>query len=199
MRLGVLVSGTGSILQALLDDGLPVVAVVADRPCRGVALATAASVPAEVVDRRHFGGFGASFDRLAYSDAVVHELRRHRVDLVAMAGFGTVLGQPVHDAFPSRIVNTHPALLPSFPGWHAVEEALAAGVAVTGCTVHFATLEVDAGPVIAQREVPVLAGDTVESLHERIKEVERRLYPAAIRRVLAELAGTPELPEEARR
>ena len=94
-----------------------------------------------------------------------------------MAGFGTVLAQPVHDAFPGRILNTHPALLPAFPGWHAVEDALAAGVPVTGCTVHLATLEMDAGPVLAQEEVAVLPGDTVETLHERIKEVRAPAVP----------------------
>ena len=98
-----------------------------------------------------------------------------------MAGFGTVFARPLFDAFPGRILNTHPALLPAFPGWHAVEEALAAGVAVTGCTVHLATVETDAGPVLAQEEVPVLAGDTVETLHERIKQCERRLYPGSSR------------------
>ena len=105
------------------------------------------------------------------------------VDLVAMAGFGTVLDAPVHEAFPERILNTHPALLPQFPGWHAVEDALAAGVSETGCTVHVATVVMDSGPILAQERVPVLEGDTVESLHERIKRVERRLYPATVRAV----------------
>src|SRR5439155_22266443 len=108
------------------------------------------------------------------------------VDLVAMAGFGTILEKPIHDAFPDRIVNTHPALLPSFKGWHAVEDALAAGVKVTGCTVHLATLAVDQGPILAQEAVPVVAGDTVETLHERIKAVERRLYPEVLLSLLGE-------------
>ncbi|HVM02975.1 MAG TPA: formyltransferase family protein, partial [Acidimicrobiales bacterium] len=95
-----------------------------------------------------------------------------------------VLDKPLFDAFPGRVLNTHPALLPAFPGWHAVEEALAAGVKVTGCTVHVATEDVDAGPILAQEAVPVLPGDTVESLHERIKEVERRLYPRTLRELL---------------
>ena len=88
----------------------------------------------------------------------------HQVDLVAMAGFGTVMTQTVHDAFPDRVLNTHPALLPAFPGWHGVRDALAAGVAETGCTVHLATLEMDAGPILAQQAVPVLPGDTEETL-----------------------------------
>ena len=104
------------------------------------------------------------------------------VDLVAMAGFGTVMTQPVHHAFPDRILNTHPALLPAFPGWHGVRDALAAGVPETGCTVHLATLEMDAGPILAQEAVPVLPDDTEETLHERIKVAERTLYPATVAR-----------------
>jgi phosphoribosylglycinamide formyltransferase-1 len=102
-----------------------------------------------------------------------------------MAGFMTVLDKPVFDAFPGRVLNTHPALLPAFKGAHAVDEALAAGVKVTGCTVHLATPEVDDGPILAQEAVPVLPGDTVESLHERIKAVERRLYPHTIKEFLS--------------
>jgi phosphoribosylglycinamide formyltransferase-1 len=115
---------------------------------------------------------------------VVDVLQAHEVDLVVMAGFGTIFEKPIHDAFPGRIVNTHPALLPAFPGWHSVSDALECGVKVTGCTVHVATLEVDAGPILAQEAVPVLPDDTVETLHERIKEVERRLYPATIKAIL---------------
>ena len=113
----------------------------------------------------------------------------HAVDVVVMAGFGTVLGQPVHDAFPGRILNTHPALLPAFPGWHAVADALAAGVTETGTTVHVATLEMDAGPILAQQAVPVLPDDTEATLHERIKAVERTLYPDTIRRFIDGLAA----------
>jgi phosphoribosylglycinamide formyltransferase-1 len=182
-RIGVLASGSGTILQALLDAQLPVAVVVVDRPCGATAVAEAAGVPVEIVERV---SFGAEFDRLAYTHEVVDALHRHDVDLVAMAGFGTILDKPVHDAFPGRIVNTHPALLPAFKGWHAVDEALEAGVKVTGCTVHLATLEVDDGPILAQEAVPVLAGDTKETLHERIKAVERRLYPAVLRDLLAE-------------
>jgi phosphoribosylglycinamide formyltransferase 1 len=184
--VGVLVSGTGTILEALLIEKIPLSVVVADRPCRAIEVAGAAGVPAELVDRSAFGGFGADFARVPFTQAVVDALARFDVDIIAMAGFGTVLAQPIHDAYRGRILNTHPALLPAFPGWHAVEDALAAGVSVTGCTVHIATLDVDAGPVLAQESVPVLPGDTADALHERIKEVERRLYPATIRAVLAE-------------
>jgi phosphoribosylglycinamide formyltransferase-1 len=181
MRIGILASGTGTILQALLDAGLPIVTVIVDRRCGATDRAAAAGVPVEVVERT---SFGADFDRLAYTHRVVDALDRHEVDLVAMAGFGTILDKPIHDRFPNRIVNTHPALLPAFKGWHAVDDALAAGVKVTGCTVHFATLEVDDGPILAQEAVPVFEDDTASTLHERIKDVERRLYPAVLRQLV---------------
>lgn len=152
-------------------------------------MAEAAGIDTELVDRNDFGGYGADFDRAQFTEALVARLVPYRLDLVAMAGFGTVVTQAMHDAFAGPVLNTHPALLPAFPGWHAVEEALAAGVEVTGCTVHVATLDMDSGPVLAQQEVPVLAGDTVQSLHERIKEVERSLYPATIVAVLDALAA----------
>ena len=175
-----MVSGSGTILEAIVTAGLPVSLVVADRPCRALGIAEEAGLASSLVDRAAYGGFGPGFDRLGYTRAVVAVLLRHHIDVVVMAGFGTVLDEPIHSAFPGRILNTHPALLPAFPGWHGVEDALAAGVSVTGCTVHVATLEMDAGPILAQTEVPVLADDTAASLHERIKAVERRLYPATI-------------------
>ena len=181
MRLAVLVSGTGTLLEAILADATPVSAVVADRPCRGLEVAAAAGVPGELVERTDFT---KGFDREAYTDLVVKALLAHEIDLVAMAGFMTVLAPSAFDAFPGRILNTHPALLPAFKGAHAVRDALAAGVKVTGCTVHVATAEVDAGPILAQEAVPVLPGDDEATLHERIKEVERRLYPATIKELL---------------
>ena len=180
-RLGVLASGSGTILQALLDDGLPIAVTVVDRACAAADRAEAAGVPVELVERESFGD---DFDRDGYTHRVVDALKRHEVDLVAMAGFGTILSQEIHDAYPSRILNTHPSLLPAFKGWHAVRDALTAGIDVTGCTVHLATLQVDEGPILAQAEVPVRPDDTEETLHERIKEVERRLYPQVIREQL---------------
>ncbi|MET0159056.1 MAG: phosphoribosylglycinamide formyltransferase, partial [Acidimicrobiales bacterium] len=177
MRIGVLASGSGTILEAMLDRALPVVVVVVDRPCGAVDVADRAGVDARVVEREDFG---PDFDRVAYSKQIVDVLHEAEVDLVAMAGFGTILDEPVFDAFRGRILNTHPALLPSFPGWHGVADALAYGVKVTGCTVHLARLEVDEGPILAQESVPVLPDDTVETLHERIKEVERRIYPEVL-------------------
>lgn len=182
MGIGVLASGTGTILTALLDAGLPISVVVTDRRCRALELAGEAGVATRLVER---GSFGRDFDRVAYTHEVVDVLQAADVELVAMAGYGTVLDKPFFDAYAGRVLNTHPALLPAFPGWHAVEEALAAGVKVTGCTVHVATLDVDAGPILAQEAVPVLPDDTVDSLHERIKAVERRLYPKTIKEFLA--------------
>jgi len=182
-RLGVLASGSGTILQALLDSELPIAVLVVDRPCGAIARAEAASIAVEMVERE---SFGPEFDRVGYTHRVVDALKRHEVDIVAMAGFMTILAQPMLDAFGGRITNTHPSLLPAFKGAHAVEDSLAAGVPETGCTVHYATLEVDEGPVLAQEPVPVLEGDTVDTLHERIKQTERRIYPEVLRRLLAE-------------
>ena len=179
MRIGVLASGSGTILQAILDAGVAVDLVVVDRACRAQEVAAAAGVPVELAERT---SFGPDFDRVAYTERVVDILAGRGIELVAMAGWGTILEKPIFDAYRDRILNTHPALLPSFPGWHAVEDALAAGVKVTGCTVHVATVEVDAGPILAQEAVPVLPGDDADSLHERIKAVERRLYPETIRK-----------------
>jgi phosphoribosylglycinamide formyltransferase-1 len=182
-RIGVLASGSGTILRAMLDAGLPIAVVLVDRSCGAVAVAESSGVPVEVIAR---GSFGADFDRVAYTHEVVDVLGRHEIDLIAMAGFGTILEKPIHDAYPDLIVNTHPALLPAFKGWHAVDDAIAAGVKVTGCTVHIARLEVDEGPILAQESVPVHDDDTVESLHERIKEVERRIYPQVLRSLTEE-------------
>ena len=188
MSLAVLVSGTGSILDAMVAAGLPVALVVSDRPCPAIALAANHDVEAVVVHRDSFGG---DFDRDAYTVRLTELLVDRGVSLVAMAGFGTILGQPVYDRFAGQILNTHPALLPAFPGWHAVRDALAHGVTVTGCTVHLATLEVDAGPILAQGTVKVRPDDDEASLHGRIKAVERRLYVDTIRSVLAGESTVP--------
>lgn len=185
-RLGVLASGAGTVLRAILDAGIDVTVVILDRPCAAADLARGAGVESEVVGRE---SFGADFDRVAYTARLADALKRHQVDVVAMAGFGTVLAAPIFEAYPGRILNTHPALLPSFKGWHAVRDALAAGVKVTGTTVHIATADVDAGPILAQEAVRVEPGDTEETLHERIKEVERRLYPETIRLFLQDSAS----------
>ena len=182
MSLAVLVSGTGSILDAMVSAGLPVALVVSDRPCPAIGMAADHDVEAVVV---HRDSYGDDFDRDAYTSRLTDLLVDRGVSLVAMAGFGTILGQPIYDRFAGHILNTHPALLPAFPGGHAVRDALAHGVTVTGCTVHLATLEVDAGPILAQEEVAVHPDDDEVSLHERIKVVERRLYVDTLRAILA--------------
>jgi phosphoribosylglycinamide formyltransferase-1 len=181
VRIAVLASGSGTLLDAILRDGIPVALVVCDRPSKAQVVAESHGVEAVLLER---DSFGADFDRDAYTAGVVDVLNQHRIDLIVMAGYGTIFGEAIHAAFPARILNTHPALLPSFKGWHAVRDALDYGVKVTGCTVHVATLEVDAGPILAQEAVPVRPDDDEESLHERIKAVERRLYPQTIRAVL---------------
>ena len=173
-RLVVLASGTGSLLESLLDAAsgdypARVVAVGADRQCRALDVATAASVPGYTVR------LGEYPDRAAWDGAITDATAEHRPDLVVSAGFMKILGSQFLLRFAGRVVNTHPALLPAFPGAHAVPEALAYGVRVTGCTVHLVDEGVDTGPILAQEVVPVLDGDDEASLHERIKVVERRL------------------------
>ncbi len=177
----------------MFEADLPVTVVLSDRPCAGLSLAEEHGAATELVDRKLYGGFGPDFDRSGFTATVTAALVAHQVDLVAMAGFGTVLTEAVHSAFPRRLLNTHPALLPAFPGWHGVRDALAAGVAETGCTVHLATLEMDAGPVLAQQVVPVEVGDTEETLHERIKVAERTLYPATVAWALSQLQAGREI------
>lgn len=188
VRIAVLASGSGTLLDAILADGIPVEVLVADRPCRALDVAARHGVPAELVERTEWG---AGFDRAAYTERLVKVLRTYGIELVVMAGFGTVVPR-IADAFPGRVLNSHPALLPAFKGWHPVRDALAAGVEETGTTIHIATAEVDAGPILAQETVPVLPGDTEETLHERIKRVEWRLYPATIRAVVADIEQSEE-------
>lgn len=181
MRVAILASGSGTILDAAITEGVPVEVVVVDRPCGATAVAEKHGVPYELIER---GSYGSDFDRDAYTAQTVDVLRKYDIDLVVMAGYGTILGAPMFEAFAGHIINTHPALLPAFKGWHAVEQAIELGVKITGCTVHVATPAVDDGPILAQHAVEVLPGDTVESLHERIKVVERRLYVQTIKDIL---------------
>ena len=182
MRLAVLVSGSGTLLEAMLRAELPVSLVVADRPCRGLELLDPSRGPSVLLARTDWS---QSFDRDAYARELLELVRAHDIDLVAMAGFGTVLGAPIFEAMPGQIVNTHPALLPAFPGWHAVRAALDYGVKVTGCTIHVATPVVDDGPILAQEAVAIADDDTEATLHERIKIVERRLYVETLHAILA--------------
>jgi phosphoribosylglycinamide formyltransferase-1 len=183
VRVAVLASGSGTLLDAILSTDIPVVVALVDRRCAAEEVARRHGVQCVLVERTDFS---PGFDRDAYTRSVVRALAPFGIDLVAMAGFGTVLGPSMHEAFGGRILNTHPALLPSFKGWHAVRAALDYGVKVTGCTVHVATLEVDAGPILAQEAVRVLPDDDEASLHERIKVVERRLYVETIASIVAD-------------
>lgn len=170
----MLASGTGSLLASLLAaavDDYParVVAVGTDRTCAALDIAAAAGVPSYTVR------LGDYPDRGTWDAALTEVTAEHQPDLVVSAGFMKILGGQFLSRFPGRVVNTHPALLPAFPGAHAVPEALAYGVRVTGCTVHLVDSGMDTGPILAQHAIEVLDDDTEEALHERIKVVERRL------------------------
>ena len=175
-RLLVLVSGAGSILQALMDAcarpgfGAAVVAVGADRDgTGGVAKAQAAGIPTFVRRVRDFP------DRPSWDQALTKDCASYEPDLVIAAGFLKLVGTDFLAQFGGRMLNTHPALLPSFPGLHSVRDALAHGVKVTGCSVILVDSGVDSGPILAQQAVPVLGDDDEETLHERIKVAERTL------------------------
>lgn len=181
-RLAVLASGTGSLLAAMIAEKLPIQLVVVDRECRALHIAAEAGILHVLLPRT----FGKSFDRQDYTNNMLALFREHHIDLVAMAGFMTIFSPSMfaHDAYQMKILNTHPSLLPSFKGDHAVEDALAYGVKISGCTIHWATEELDAGPILAQEAVKILPDDTVESLHERIKVAERKLYPMILKELL---------------
>ncbi|HEX3081719.1 MAG TPA: phosphoribosylglycinamide formyltransferase, partial [Candidatus Saccharimonadia bacterium] len=138
-------------------------------------------VPTELIQRT---SFNADFNREAYTKDIMAVLDRHKIDLVAMAGFMTILSAAIFNRYRGKIINTHPSLLPDFKGENAVQQALDAGVEVTGCTIHEATAELDNGPILAQVEVPVKTGDTLETLWERIKETERVIYPETLRKLM---------------
>ncbi len=181
----VLVSGAGSILQALLDAaakpgfGAEIVAVGADRDgTGGVARAQAAGLPTFVRRLRDFP------DRVSWDQALTADCLAYRPDLVVLAGFLKLVGPDFLAEFGGRLINTHPALLPSFPGLHSVRDALAHGVKVTGCSVILVDAGVDSGPILAQQAVPVLGDDDEESLHERIKVAERGLLVDTIGRMV---------------
>jgi phosphoribosylglycinamide formyltransferase 1 len=184
-RLGVLISGRGSNLQAIIDAiadqrlAAQIAVVVSNVPgVEGVARAEAAGVETIVMAQRQWP------DRDAYDRVLAETLRARDVDLVCLAGFMRLLGPAFITAFPNRIVNIHPSLLPAFPGLDAQRQAFDHGVKVTGATVHFVTAELDAGPIVMQVAVAVANDDTVETLSARILAAEHRLYPQAIQRVL---------------
>ena len=173
-RLVVLASGTGSLLASLLDAAVAdyparVVAVGVDRDCRAIEIATEASLPTFTVRLADHP------DRDAWDAALTDAVAAHAPDLIVSAGFMKILGPQFLTQFCGRTLNTHPTLLPAFPGAHGVADALAYGVKVTGCTVHLVDAGTDTGPILAQQPIPVLDDDDEETLHERIKVTERRL------------------------
>lgn len=173
-RVLVLASGAGSLLNSLItaaaaDYPARVVAVGTDRDCLATEIAAAASVPTFTVQ------LGDHPDRASWDAAITDAAAAHSPDLVVSAGFMKILGPQFLSRFYGRIINTHPTLLPAFPGAHGVAEALSYGVKVTGCTVHLVDAGTDTGPILAQQSVPVLDADNEETLHERIKVTERKL------------------------
>jgi phosphoribosylglycinamide formyltransferase-1 len=175
--IGVLVSGTGTNLQALLDADLPVCAVASNRH-DAPALARTGDLPTASFELSDYAS------RAERDGAMADWLQQHDVDVVVLAGYMHLLTPPFLERFPARVINVHPSLLPDFPGAHAVADQLAAGVRESGVTVHLVDEGIDSGPVLLQERVPVLDGDTVETLHERLKHVEHRLLPQAVEELL---------------
>lgn len=184
-RLGVLISGRGSNLQALIDaiaDGRldATIAIVISNRADAAGLERARKAGIEAVALSH-RGYATRDD---YDRALVNDLRQRDVGLVCLAGFMRLVGAPLIEAFPNRILNIHPSLLPAFPGLDAQKQAVDHGVKVSGVTVHLVTAELDGGPIVVQRAVPVLPGDTGDSLAARILDEEHRAYPEAVKIVL---------------
>jgi len=187
-RLAILGSGKGSNFVALQQ------AILAGKLDAAIALVVSDLPGAGILDNaRRYGLPTATLPPSAFrtklspegESELVDLLRRHAIDWVVLAGYMRVVKDPLLDAFPNRIINIHPSLLPAFKGLRAWEQALAAGATETGCTVHFVNREIDGGKIIAQQRVPVLPGDTAETLHARIQVAEHELYPAALAKVLA--------------
>ena len=184
MTLGILISGRGSNLQAIIDAiaagqlAASIAVVISNRAdAPGLERAKSAGIPTAVRPHKAYA------DRAAYDRALAAELKSRGVELVCLAGFMRLLGAEFIDQFPNAVLNIHPSLLPAFPGLDAQHQAFEHGVKVTGATVHLVTPELDAGPIVCQVAVPVLDTDTAETLAARILEAEHRLYPEGIRRI----------------
>lgn len=197
-KLAVMVSGSGTLLEHMIAERLPIDLVVAEKPCRGLEIAKAADISQEIIPRTQYGWSNSrkwndqpEFDRAAFSKILAKTLNDRAITICAMAGFMTVLAPEFFDKFNGAILNIHPALLPKYKGERAVPDALEAGESVTGTTIHIATEELDAGPIIEQVKVPILPDDTVETLHERIKQTERPLYTQVLRELLADERQLP--------
>ncbi|MDF3073335.1 MAG: phosphoribosylglycinamide formyltransferase [Alphaproteobacteria bacterium] len=186
LKVGVLISGRGSNLRALIDScarpnhaaliGLVISNVTA---ARGLEIAATNNVPIEIIDHKLYP------DRPAFDAALDASLREHGIELVCMAGFMRLLTDGFVEAWRDRLINIHPSLLPAFKGRHPQRQALAAGARISGCTVHYVRPQVDAGPIVAQSAVPVLEGDSEESLSARILAAEHLLYPLAVQLIAA--------------
>lgn len=181
LPLGVLLSGSGTNLQALIDaieagrlDARIAVVISNDPDAYGLTRARAHGLTVETMPH------GAFATREAFDGRVVERLRSHGAELVVLAGFMRLVTRVLLEAFPARVLNVHPALLPAFPGLHAERQALAHGVRITGVTVHFVDEQADHGPILLQAAVPVFPDDTEETLHTRIQRQEHRLYPRAV-------------------
>lgn len=181
LRIGVLASGGGTNLQAIIDRcqegslAAEIAVVITNKPGAGaLERAAKAGIKTLCIDHRNFP------QREAFDNAVVDALRQHQVDLVALAGFMRIITRTFIDAFPQRIINIHPALLPAFPGLHVQQQAIDYGARFSGCTVHFVDGGVDTGPIIMQAVVPILPEDDADALAARILEQEHKTYPRAI-------------------
>ena len=184
-RLGILLSGRGSNFEAIAEQvasgelDATIAVVISNRPeARGLELARRRNLNAVCLPSK-------GLDREVYDQAVIAELRRNQVDLICLAGYMRLLSAKFTREFPHAILNIHPSLLPAFPGLDAQRQALEHGVRISGCTVHFVDEDLDAGPIVIQAAVPVLDDDTVDTLSTRILAEEHRIYPEAIRMVLA--------------
>ncbi len=176
MSIVVLISGRGSNLQAILDAGLPVSAVISNkRDAGGLSIASARGIKTAVIQGNDYG------TREGFDAALAAEIAKYSPAAVALAGFMRILTPRFVSRYADRLLNVHPSLLPAFTGLKTHERALAAGVKVHGCTVHFVTPELDAGPIVAQAAVPVLAGDTADELAARVLRQEHKIYPQALR------------------
>ncbi len=185
-RIVVLASGTGTLFEALLDSGLVanVVALVTDQPsARAVEVAEGRGIPVLRIPLLNFDS------RESWQSELLNQVKELSPDLIVAAGFMRILSPAFVNSFPEQIVNSHPSLLPQFPGANAVRDAIEAGVATTGCTVHFIDEGVDTGKIIAQAKVDVLPGESESALHERIKTVERTLLPHSVEQLLIERFG----------
>jgi phosphoribosylglycinamide formyltransferase 1 len=188
-KIAVLASGSGTVLASIIAHEVPFSLVLADRQCKALEIASDAGIATELINRRNFGyqqGIGEGWDRAGFTRTATESLLRHQIDVVAMAGFFTIFHAVIFNDYAGRILNIHPALLPAFKGEFAVRDALAAGVKETGSTVHIVTEVLDDEQhILGQVRVPVLPGDDVDKLWERIKIEERELYPQVLSDILS--------------